>query len=352
MAGPGLCAPGGRGRPAVGVRVVAQGEHPTWAGEPEDRGGRSLSEAAQVLAEAGLDRTRGSALEALDEPADRPEGVLECEPRVALAELRSALGSDVAGRHAQRGGPARPAGEAARRQDRVEQGEAQRGEDRGRAQVALDPLEDRAEADQLARRVQVEQFIREALRAVDLGEARAEGRAHRLCPDVRGRPAEVVRVERRLALLRTTALVATDRAAVVSSDGPCPPRDARVVIDRPGELIGDEHPATGRAARREQVPDRHLEAGVPARRGGHPLERRVEVPDIGRAKDDLREHPGERARFERHRSSLAVQRGAGDPAAAAEQIDHDVARPGVKVDPGGEARWRRCGRDAVEDGSE
>ena len=70
------------------------------------------------------------------------------------------------------------------------------------------------------------------------------------------------------------------------------------------------------------------------------LEGGVEVADVRRTEDDLGEHPRQRARLERDRPALAVDRGARDPAAATEQVDDDIARV-------------RCGasiRDATSDG--
>ena len=58
----------------------------------------------------------------------------------------------------------------------------------------------------------------------------------------------------------------------------------------------------------------------------------------------------ERARLERDGPALAVDGRPGDPAAAPEQVGHDVARSGVEVDPGGDDRGRRRRRDPVEDG--
>ena len=250
----------GRRRPAIGGRIVAQEQQPARAGEPEDRRRGPLPEAPEILAQPRLDRPAGPALEPLDEPAHPPERVLEGEPRVAFAELDPALRPDVAGRDAHAGGSPRTGRQAAGRQDRMEQGETKRGEDRGGPQVRLDPLEDRAEADELARRMQVEQLVGEGLRALDAGEARAKRGAHRVRPDVGRHSPQVIGIERRLALLGTAALVAADRAAVVPGDRSCPAGHAGLVVDRPDDLVDDERPAARRAARREQVADRHLEA--------------------------------------------------------------------------------------------
>ena len=98
----------------------------------------------------GRDRCR---LEALDEAAHQPARLLEGEPRVALAEP---LAGRAAGRARRRcaGRSGRPpcAGQPAGRQDRVQEGQAQGGQDGRGAQVALDALDDGHEGDELARR--------------------------------------------------------------------------------------------------------------------------------------------------------------------------------------------------------
>ena len=90
--------------------------------------------------------------------------------------------------------------------------------DRRGPQVALDPVDDRGQADQLARRVQGEELVDQVLGAVDGREPAAQARADRVDADVGVEPDEVLLVERRLALLAAAALVAADRAAVVPGD--------------------------------------------------------------------------------------------------------------------------------------
>src|SRR4030095_11681638 len=77
-----------------------------------------------------------------------------------------------------RGPPPRPAREAARRREGVQECEAQGGGDRGSTEVALDALEDRPKGDELARRVQVEQGVDEAAVVVGQREAIAKLRPH------------------------------------------------------------------------------------------------------------------------------------------------------------------------------
>ena len=81
------CAAAGR------RRLVVQDAQAGRAREREDRGRGPLPQAAQVLAEPGLERPERAALEPLDEAADEADGVLEGQPRVALAPLGRASGA-------------------------------------------------------------------------------------------------------------------------------------------------------------------------------------------------------------------------------------------------------------------
>jgi hypothetical protein len=60
-----------------------------------------------------------------------------------------------------------------------------------------------------------------------------------------------------------------------------------------------------------------LEGRLFARGRRDGLERRVQVPDVGRPEDDLGQEAGQRAGLERGGATLAVHRGPGDPAAPA-----------------------------------
>ena len=251
--------------PAVRVRVVAQPGEPGRPGQAEERRRSALTEAPQVLAEPCLDGSLRAGAEPLDEPANAPEGLLEGEPRVALADLRPGLRPDVTGRHPERGVPARPGPEPARRKDGAEERDAQGSHDGRRAQIALDPLEDRTETDQLAPGVEVEQLARQSVCARDGRETGKERGAHRIGADIRADPLQVVGVERRLAQLPSPALVAADRAAVMLGDRSHPPGDPGLVVDDPQDLVDDERAAACRAARREHLADRCLEAGFAAR---------------------------------------------------------------------------------------
>ncbi len=305
---------------------------------------RPLSEAAQILAEPGLERPGDPALEMLDEPAHDPERVLERKPRVALAKLGPRLRADVTRRDAQRARLARLGREPAGRQDRVQQRQAERGQDRRGPEVPLDPFQDGPESDQLAIRMEIEQFIGEVLGAIHDREAREHGSTHRCGPDIGRCPPQVVGVQRRLTAFGPATLVAADGAAVVAGQRLDPPGDPGVVADRPDHLVDDQRTAARSASRREVIADRGLEAGLTPGRGGHALERRIEVPDVGRSQHDLGEHPRQRARFERDGLALAIERRAGNPATTSEQVGHDIAGPRVLLDPcRHDRRWRgRC----------
>ena len=59
----------------------------------------------------------------------------------------------------------------------MQERQAQGGQDRRGPEVALDPVEDRGEPDELAGRVQREQLVDERLGAIDRGEARPRSAA-------------------------------------------------------------------------------------------------------------------------------------------------------------------------------
>ena len=172
---------------------------------------------------------------------------------------------------------------------------------------------------------------------------RRERRPHR---NPRRRALDVVGVERPVAGLGAAAHVPADRAAIVPQDRPCRTVGA---LGGPHELVGDEHPSAGRTASREQVAHRHLEARLTAGRGRHALERGIEMAHVRWAEHDLREHPRQGARLDRDRTPLAVDRGAGDPAAAAGEIGDDVTRARVGIDARSEQGRRRGRRQALED---
>ena len=265
----------------------------------------------------------------------------------------------------------------------MEQRQAQRGLDRRRAQVRVDPLEDRLEAVELARRVEVEQLVDELVVPVERREALVEE-----VPGVAARmdrfgAVQVVLVDRRVALLAAAQLVAADDAAVVLAQEATPRRPAprraaaaaagRAVLGRhdasperrrrprrrvrvvvalalglPDELVDDGAAAAGRAARREGVADRHAQAGLAARRGAEGLERRVEVAHVGRPQDDLGEEPGQRVRLHRDGPPLAVDGGPGHPAAPPVQVDDDVTGRRVALDGRGDEVGRRRRTEALE----
>ena len=89
--------------------------------------------------------------------------------------------------------------QAAGRQDGVQEGEPERGEDRRGAQVALDPVDDRGQADELARRVEREQLVDEvSAPSTDGNRSRSSARTS-ASPTSALSAGQVVGVERRLA---------------------------------------------------------------------------------------------------------------------------------------------------------
>ena len=232
----------------------------------------------------------------------------------------------------------------------MQQREPERRLDGRRAEVALDPFQDRVEPDELARRVQIEQAVDERLAALDDREAIAKISAgHVRVVRDRARQGEVVIVERCRPLIGAPALAAADRAAVVLAgwDGVGVFLVGRL-SPAPDELVGREHPLAGGTAGREQLADPDLEARLAARRSGHRLERRIKVAEVGWPEDELGEEPRQRARFEADRRPLAGNRGVGHPAAPAVEVEDDVARRGVGLDAGDDERRWRCRRETIE----
>ena len=273
------------------LRVGVGGERPEpgWAGQADEGGRGPLPEAPQVLAQPGIDRAVGATVQALHEAAHEADGILERDPRIAFAPLLGGRQLHVTVRHVQVPGPTRRRGEAAGRQDRMQEREPEGGEDRRGAQVGLDAIDDGGEAHQLARRVQVEQLVDQGRRPVHGREPGLDDRPDLVGPDVRSEADQVLGIEWRLADLGLAPLVTADRAAVHAGD-----RLGLRFRGGPDELLGDQHPAAGGAARRIQVAQRDLEARLASRGRGHALECGVEVADVGRSQDDFGQHPRQR----------------------------------------------------------
>ena len=307
---------------------------------------RALDEAAQVVAEPGRHRAPGAALEPLDEPADQAHAVLERDPRVALAPVGAAAAGgrgrrrSAAGRRAPATSRAGSPGPSAWRI-----GQPQRGRDRGGAEVALDPLEDRGERRRAGAACGGRAARRPGTRR-PRGPGSGRSGASRASPASRSRrEPQVVGVERGLPLLAAAQLVAADRAAVVLARRLRAERlavSASVASVGPGDLVEDDRALAGRAAARVAVGDRRLEARLAAGGRGERLDRGVEVAQVRRPEDDLGQEPVERRALEADPLALAVDRGARDPAAAPEQVEDDVARRGRGLDPGGDQRGRRA----------
>ena len=296
----------------------------------------------EVVAEPGLDRAARPALEPLDEAADGPDPVLEREPRVALAPRSGRRGP----------GRGRPGCGAHRRVrvplrrlagSRAWRNESRRAASTGAARRSLS-IRSRIASRPTSWRG-VWRSSRPSTRpgaALDDREPVAEPGARRgrfagIAPGA----LDVARVERRLALLAAAERSPAHDAAVELA-GRTGLAAGRIDEYRRGQRLGRLLGVVGQLFRRRtrratrgrpQVAQRvanssptRLQAGLAARRGAHRLERGVEVAEVRRAEDELGEEPGQRARFEARPRALAVDRGAGDPAAAAGEIEDDVAR--------------------------
>jgi hypothetical protein len=179
--------------------------------------------------------------------------------------------------------------------------------------------------------MQVEDGIDEGFAAVRHREAAAQLAPDGGCPDIAGRSLAIAGAGLRDLVLRPMLLVAAELAAIVQAD-----RHATRplgLVDRAGA------PARG-TGRGKELRDGEAEAGVTVRRGRESGERRIEVTQVRRSKDEVREQSGERATLEAERASLSVDRGARDPAAAAVQVGDDVARLRACL----EARLEQVGR--------
>ena len=291
-----------------------------------------------------MDRAIGATVEALDEPTDEADRVLEGDPWIALTPLLGRGQLDVPVRDMQVPGSTRRRGQSTGRQERVEEGQPERGQDRGGAQVRLDAFDDRGEGHELSGRMQIQQLVHELGRAVHRREAGLDRGADLIGADIGSEPDQVLGVQWRLTDLGLAALVATDGTPVHPGDG----LGGRL-RRRPHELLGDEHPATGRTAGGVQVAERDLEARLSPRRGRHALERGVEVADIRRPQDDLRQHPRQRVRLETDRPALLVEGGTCHPTASAEQVGDDIAGARVRLDPGGDEPPEGRGEQPIED---
>ncbi len=340
-------------RPLAGVgevgRLELQGPQGRRGPLLEHRRRRTLDEAPEVVPEAGRDGAPGAALEALDEPADQPHAVLEREPRVTLPPVRAARQTNVARGDLERGDASGRCREAARRSEGVEDRQAQRRGDRRRPEVALDSLEDRRQRRELARRVQVEQLIGERLAAFEDRKPVSQHVAGIARIAVQ-RELEVVGVERRLALLAATQLVAAHGTAIVLAHRLRTDRLAvrSLGLGGPRDLVEDDGALAGGAATREPVGDRRLEAGFASGGRRQRLDRRVEMAEVWRPEDDLGQQAVERRALEAHALALAVDGGPGDPAAPPEQVEHDVAWGRCRLDPRGDEGGRRRRREPLE----
>ena len=160
-----------------GVREATIGVTPT-----QDDVDRTIGQQRRIVAQPGGDRPAGGGLQALDEAAHDAAAVLECEPRVALAPLAVAGSADTTADDAQGGDPPGIAAQPARRQQRVQQRQAERRFDRCRAEVLLDARQDALDGRQRARRPEVEDLVGQPLVRGQDRESARPGRCGRRHP--------------------------------------------------------------------------------------------------------------------------------------------------------------------------
>ncbi len=315
-----------------------------------------IEHAVEGLGEARLHGPVRAVVERLHEGPHQLVGLLEGPPRVALAPSRRSRRANPALDDAQRACPARVPVEAARGQDGVEEGEAEGGRHLGGAELALDAGQDRLEGGQLARRVEVEQLFQQAAGLVGKREAAGDLLARHRVAVRRTRQLEVGGLRGRVAQLASPApSVQAGRAAEGASGRPervgrargrGSPRGGRL----PDHLLERKRPPARRAARGEALVDPRPKARRPEGRGGHRLERGIEMTQVRGPHDDVGQEAGERRRLDRDGPATEGQGGAGHPAAAPEEIHHDVVGGRGGLDPGGEQLGRQGGRQTGEDG--
>ena len=117
----------------------------------------------------------------------------------------------------------------------------------------------------------------------------------------------------------------------------------------PDQLVEGERPAAGGTGRRELLVDPGAQARRAEGRGGHGLERRVEMAEVGRPDDDVGEEPGQRRRLDRDGSPAEGEGGPGDPSTAPEQVDDRVVGGRGGLDPRRDEPGREGRRKARED---
>ena len=134
-------------------------------------------------------------------------------------------------------------------------------------------------------------------------------------------------------VLGPVLLIAAELAAVV---------DAGRELALPLDLVDGRVRPHERTPGREEVVDEQAQARLAVGRRAERRERRVEVAQVGRPQHDLGEQPRQRPGLEAEAPPLPIDRGPGDPAATSVQVGDDVARRGVRLEPGvDEVGWRR-----------
>ena len=116
----------------------------------------------------------------------------------------------------------------------------------------------------------------------------------------------------------------------------------------PDQLVHDHVATARRTAGREEVAQRALEAAVATGRRRDHLEGGVEVADVRRPQNHFCQEAREGRGLEAAGAPLAVQRCPGDPAAAPEQVDDDVAGGRQGLDSRTDELRRRGRRQPIE----
>ena len=240
--------------------------------------------------DAGRDGTARRGLEALDEAAHDPAAILECEPRVALAPLPVAGRTQVPANDAQCCDAPRVAVEATRRQQAMQEGEAQGRLDGRRPKVLLDAGQDALDGGHGARRPEVEQLVGQAFAPRQDREPLCQGGPGGAVARERASTFGIGAVGGHRARLRAADLVAARRAAEdLAERGVC--------VAVPDEFVDHDLPAAGRALRREQLVERLAKADLATRLRAERVDGGVEVAQVGRPEHDLGDEARERRRL-------------------------------------------------------
>ena len=207
----------------------------------------------------------------------------------------------------------------------MEEREPKRGLDRRGTQLALHAGENRREPDELPIRVQPQDCVDQPISPVGHREALPQPHPDVVRADVARRSVHVHGAGLDRLVLGPVLLIAAQLAAVVH---------AGRLLALPFDLLDRERAAARAAAGREQVGDEHAQARVAVGRRPEGRECGIEVAQVGRPEHHLGEQAGQRPGLEAEAATLPIDRRPGDPAAASVQVGDDVARRGVRLEPG------------------